>query len=250
MRTNFHRIAYEALDVCNAVEMRWIDDTVRSSGLTEGARALDIGCGNGSVSIRLAQAHRLSVDAVELDPAMADLARSRIAASEVSASITLLQTRSADVLAVHPPWDLIVALGVTEPVGGGVRDPMGMFQGLRAHLAKGGYLLWGDLVWTSEPPTPVRQLAEAYNTYADHKGWQDAARIAGFEVLSARISPQEVWDAYARTVQDAASAWLFSHPGHPDAAGIKASAHRLRLMFEFGRGCLGFGLYLLRKPSD
>lgn len=246
---SFHRIAYEALDVCNPVEMTTLDDRLRATALAPGARALDIGCGNASVSIRLAEAFDLSVDAVELSPTMADLARSRIASAGFEDRITLHQSRSDHVLSAHPPWDLIVALGVTEPVGGGVRDPAGMFAGLAPHLAPGGWLLWGDLVWLSEPAPPLRQLVEATNTYADHAGWQAAARDAGFQVVSAEISPPQTWDHYTRTMQDAVAGWLTSNPDHPDAPSLASSAHRIRLMFEFGQSVLGFGLYLLRRPD-
>jgi predicted O-methyltransferase YrrM len=249
MRISFHRIAYEALEVCNPAEMAAIDDRVRATGLTPGARALDIGCGNAAVSIRLADAFGLSVDAVELAPAMADLARSRIAAAKVEDRVRLHETRSSEVLAANPPWDLIVALGVTEPVGDGVRDPLAMFQGLRSHLAPGGWLLWGDLVWLSEPAPPLRQLVEATNTYADDEGWQAAARAAGYEVVSADIAPAPVWDHYVTTMQDAVAAWLADNPDQPDAPSVASSAHRIRLMFEFGQGVLGFGLYLLRRPD-
>lgn len=246
MRMSFHQIAYQALEVCNPVEMVTLDERVRLTGLHSGTRALDIGCGNAGVSIRLAQAFGLEVDAVELDPAMAELARSRIAAAGAADLVDLHQARASEVLAAHPSWDLIVALGVTEPVGGGVRDPLGMFEGLRPHLNPGGWMLWGDLVWLAEPAEPLRQLVEANNTYAEHEGWQAAARAAGFEVIRADISPAETWDHYRQTMQEAVAAWLAENPDHPDAASVAASAHRLKLMFDFGQGTLGFGLYLLR----
>lgn len=246
---SFHRVAYETLDVCNAVEMATLDEQVKATGLQAGARALDIGCGNGAVSIRLAEEFGLSVDAVELSPEMADLARSRIGDAGVADRVDLHEARSDAVLADYPPWDLILALGVTEPVGGGVRDPLGMFTGLRPHLTPGGWMLWGDLVFLSEPAPPVRQLVEAHNTYADHEGWQAAARSAGFEVASAQISPPQTWDRYRQTMQAAVAGWLAAHPDHADAGAVAATAHRLKLLFDFGQGALGFGLYLLRNPG-
>lgn len=247
---SFHQIAYQALEVCNAVTMATLDDRLRSTELEPGARALDIGCGNAGVSIRMAQAFGFEVDAVELDPAMAELVRSKIAAARATDRVHLHQARSSEVLAQNPAWDLIVALGVTEPVGAGVRDPRGMFEGLRPHLTAGGWLLWGDLVWLAEPAAPLRQLVEANNNYEDHEGWQAAARAAGFEVVRADISPAEAWDDYRRTMQEAVSAWLDAHPDHPDVGSVAASAHRLKLMFDFGQGTLGFGLYLLRVAAQ
>ena len=249
MRMTFHRIAYEALDVCNAVEMATLEAAVAAAGLSPGTRALDIGSGNGAVAIRLAERFGLRVEAVELDPLMAELARSRIVASPARDRITLHRRRSSEVLAANPPFDLIVALGVTEPVGGGVRDPGGMFAGLAEHLAPGGRLLWGDLVWTAEPSQPLRQIVELANTYADHRGWQDAARAASLIVMSAELSSPAIWNRY-RTIMDAAVRdWLAVNPDHPDAASIRTRADHVRLMLDFGDGALGFGLYLLRKAD-
>ncbi len=250
MALNFHRIAYEALEVCNAVGMDRIDAAVALAAPAPGARALDIGCGNASVALRLADRFGLVVDAVELDPAMAELAGERIAASPARDRITLRNTRSDAVLAAHPPFDLIVALGTTEPVGGGVRDPQGMLAGLAGHLAPGGHLLWGDLVWTAEPPAPLRQIVELQNLYADDAGWRAAARAAGLTVLSGEVSSQAEWNAYGRTMLDAVAAWTAARPDHPAAPALTARARQVEMMFDFGRGFMGFGLYLLGSESS
>lgn len=249
MRMTFHRIAYEALDVCNAVEMATLDAAVDLAGLPPGARVLDIGAGNGAVAIRLAERCGLVVDTVELDPSMARLARTRIAASPARDRLTLHQDRSDAVLAASAPYDLIVALGVTEPVGGGVRHPVGMLSGLAAHLVPGGRLLWGDLVWTTEPSAPLRQIVEMTNSYADHDGWQAAARAADLTVLSAEVSSPELWNRYRRAMDAAVRAWLAAYPDHPDAAAILARADQVRMMLDFGDAALGFGLYLLARPG-
>jgi protein-L-isoaspartate O-methyltransferase len=249
MRMTYHRIAYEALDVCNAVEMTTLEAAVVAAGPSPGARALDIGAGNGAVAIRLAERFGLVVDTVELDASMAELARTRIAASPMRERITLHQGRSGDVLTASPPFDLIVALGVTEPVGGGVRDPRGMLAGLAAHLAPGGRLLWGDLVWTAEPSPPLRQIVEMTNSYADHAGWQAAARAAGLTVLSAELSSPALWNRYRETMDAAVRDWLAANPDHPDAAAVAARAGQVRMMLDFGDGALGFGLYLLGEAG-
>jgi cyclopropane fatty-acyl-phospholipid synthase-like methyltransferase len=248
MRPTFHRIAYEALDVCNAVEMTTLEAAVKATTLPPHARVLDIGSGNGAVAIALAEVFGFEVTSVELDPAMAELARSRIEASEASCQIILHEARSDVVLEAAGPFDLIVALGATEPIGGGVRDPGAIFRGLARRLTPGGWLLWGDLVWISEPSQPLRQIVELNNTYANHEGWQAAARAAGLEVLSAEVSAPELWARYRTTMMEAVEAWLDARPDHPAAASIRSRAHQLNLMFDFGEGALGFGLYLLRQP--
>ena len=242
MRASFHLIAYRALDICNALEMATVQAAVARTDLAAGATALDIGCGNGAAAAMLARRFGLKVTAVERDPAMAALARERTAGS----GVVVVEAGSETVLTDLPPQDLIVVIGATEAAAAGLRDPQAVFERLRGHLAPGGHLLWGDLFWDAEPPAPLRTLVEAANTYLTHDGWQSAARDAGFEVMSADVSSSQTWDRYTAAMDAAAQAWLADHPDVPEAPGVRASAQRVKAMFDFGRPYLGFGLYLLK----
>lgn len=249
MITTFARIAYEALEVCNGVTMAAIEAAVARTGLAAGAEALDIGAGNAAVAIRLANGFGLTLTAIEMDPGMASLAVARIEAAGIGGRVTLVVAASAEVLARTPPVDLITALGTTNVTGEGRPRPEACFTALHRNLKPGGWLLWGDLVWFSEPPGPLRQIVEATNLYTDHAGWQAAARSAGFEIVAAEISPQSVFDDYARAMADAAGLWLEANPDALEAGSVRISADRVRAMLDHGRDHIGFGLYLLRKPN-
>lgn len=249
MRTNFHRIAYEAMTVCNAVRPEALVRAVGLAGLRQGDRALDIGTGNATVAVLLAEAFDLQVVTVEADPVMADLAATRIAASAATDRIDLRVATSGTVLAQIAPVELIVAIGATDPVGDGARAPEAMLTGLSRLLKPGGALLWGDLCWKGTPPDPLRQLVEMNNTYATHEGWQAAARSAGFEVALAEVSDEAVWDDYLATMDRAARDWLARHADRPEAAGVRASADRVQTLFNFGRPHLDFGLYVFLRPN-
>jgi cyclopropane fatty-acyl-phospholipid synthase-like methyltransferase len=249
MTLTFPRIAYEVLEVCNGVTMAAIEAAVARAGLGAGAEALDIGAGNAAVAIRLAQVFGLTVTAIEMDPGMAELARSRIAGAGVEGRVELVVAAAAGVLARTPPVDLITALGTTNVTGEVRPTPEASFAALRRTLKPGGWLLWGDLVWLSEPPGPLRQIVEATNLYADHTDWQAAARAAGFEVVMAEISPQAVFDDYAQGLARAARRWLDANPAAPEAESVRLNADRVWAMLEYGRDHIGFGLYLLRRPG-
>lgn len=248
MTPTFPRIAYETLEVCNGVTMAAIETAVAWAGLAAGAEALDIGAGNAAVAIRLAEAFGLRVRAIEMDPGMAELARSRIAGAGVGDRVELVVAAAAGVLARTTPVDLITALGTTNVTGEGRPTPKASFLALHRNLKPGGWLLWGDLVWLSEPPGPLRQIVEAANLYADHAGWRAAAETAGFEVAVAEVSPQSVFDDYAQGLATAAGRWLDANPEAPQAGSVRMRADRVRSMLEYGRDYIGFGLYLLRKP--
>lgn len=245
MRMSFHRIAYEALEVCNALDMASVERAVAATGLPPGARALDIGTGNAAVAIRLAIRFGFEAVAVEADPVMAALAADRIAAA--GASVDLRIASSGEVLATEPPFDLIAAIGSTDAAGDGSREPEAVFRALARHLTPGGWLLWGDLFWIGDPPAPLRQVVEATNTYATDEGWRSAAEHAGYQVVRADISGEAEWMRYTSAMDVAARAWLAAHPDAPEVEAVRLNADRVKAMFDFGRPWLGFGLYLLRR---
>lgn len=248
MGTSFNRIAYEALEIGNGVALAAVDAALGRTGLPAGARAVDVGTGAASVAIRMAEGFGFTVTAIEFDPAMAGLARERIDASGAADRIELIVGSAADVLIETPPVDLVAALGTTDVNGDRRPAPAAAFAWLIERLVPGGWLLWGDLVWLAAPPEPLRQVVEAANLYADDAGWKAAAAGAGFQAVWAEISPQRVFDAYAAGADRAARDWLAANPAAPEAASVRASAGRVKAMFEAGRPFMGFGLYLLRKP--
>ncbi len=249
MTMSFQRIGYEVREVCNGVEMAAIEAAVARTGLGPGAEAIDIGSGNGKVAIQLAERFGLAITAVEYDPVMAELARRRIEGAGVADRIGLAVAGAAEVLARRGPVDLITALGTTNITGEGRPTPEAGFVALRRALKPGGWLLWGDVVWLKEPPEPLRQIAEYTNLYTDDAGWRAAAIAAGFEVVDGRISPPEVFEAYPLDCVAAARAWLDANPEAPEAGSIRFNADRVQAITEFGRGYIGFGLYLLRRPD-
>jgi predicted O-methyltransferase YrrM len=246
---SFQRIAYEVREVCNGVEMSAIEAAVARTGLGEGATAIDLGTGNAAVALRLAQRFGLTISAIELDPVMADLARSRIEAAEAGDRVSLVVARSSEALARMEPVDLIVALGTTDVSGEGRPTPEAGFVALRRSLKPGGWLLWGDIVWRAEPPAPLRQITEVTNLYTDDAGWRAAAVAAGFEVIDGRISPPDVYEAYPRDSIAAARAWARAHPEAPETGSILFHADRVQAITDFGRDYIDFGVYLLRNPA-
>lgn len=245
----FNRIVYETLDVCNAVDMAVIEAAVARTGLASDARAVDVGTGNAAVALRLAERFGFRVEAIEFDPVMADLARSRIKAAGLEEAMTLTVASAGEALRDARGLDLITALGTTNLTGEGRPSPEAGFAFLAERLAPGGWLLWGDLVWLTEPAAPLRQIVEATNAYADDAGWIAAAEAGGLELVWREISSQSVFDAYVQTTADAVAAWLEAHPDAPEAEAVRFHASRTATVFEFGRGMFGFGLYLFRRRA-
>lgn len=247
MAMNFNHIAYEALDVCNAVSWDAVREAVAAAGLKPGATALDLGAGNATVAIGLARDFGFKVRAVERDPTMADLAARNIAASGQAGRVDLLVQDSSEVLGRPPLPELITVLGATDAAAPGLRDPVAVFARLRDVVAPGGFLLWGEPFWKTEPSAPLRQIIEITNSYQTDAGWRAAAEQAGWRVVHVRHSTDEEWRTYIDTMDAAVRGWAADHPEAPEAPRLIARADMQKAMFEAeGFRVFGFGLYLLR----
>lgn len=245
----FHRIAFEAVEVCNPVELSAVDRLLAATDLKPSDRGLDIGCGNATVSIRLA-GHGLTMTAVERDPSMAALARDRVAAAGVENRVRVVESLAQPVLETESPWPLIVVMGATDAAAPGVRDPVEVFSRLRERLEPGGRLLWGEPFWKAEPSDAFRQLIGLTNTYESHEGWQATAAEAGFEIQMAEISSEATFAAFVATMDDAIRDWAAAHPDRPETASVVQRADLVKAMYENEGGrTLGFGMYLFRNPG-
>lgn len=246
---SYNQIAYRGLEVCNPVEPGRIEAAVAAAGLPAGARVADVGTGTAALAVRLAQRFGFAVTAIEYNPDMATLARANVAAAGVEESVEVVEGTAAGVLTAMAPPQLIVALGTTNITGEGVPRPESVFAFLRERLPPGGWLLWGDLTWTAEPPAPLRQITDLTNIFTDDAGWKAAAAAAGLELRWSELSAQATIDAFTAATDGAVRAWLEANPEAPEADGIRMSADRVKAVFGFGRPYIGFGLYLFRAPD-
>lgn len=249
MRMNFHRLAYEVIEVCNALTLETFRGFLAPAAPKPGGRALEIGAGNAALAICLARDFGMEVEAVEVDMAVAALAQSRIDSAGVADRVTLSRMRSLTLLEDLPPQDVILCVGATDPVGEEHRHPNDAFRELATYLAPGGLLVWGDLYWSETPPEPLERVMALTNACTPLGNWTAAAGAAGLEVLDTHIADDATWQAYIETMDRAARAWIAAHPDRIERPHIEATADRVRSFLTCARPYTGFALQLMRKPA-
>jgi 2-polyprenyl-3-methyl-5-hydroxy-6-metoxy-1,4-benzoquinol methylase len=147
---------------------------IESLGLGPGARALEVGCGNGSISAWLAErvGPRGRVVAVDLDLSLVDVRAPR------------LELRQGDIVAgpVDPGgFDLVTARAVLHHV----RDVDAATQNLAASLAPGGSIL------LIEPDFLPVSVAEPPEVRAFWNGWLAWSRDQGIDYhLGRTLAPR------------------------------------------------------------
>ena len=233
--TDFNRIAYERMDLCNPVSQAAVEAMLDQAGAGPGARAVELGCGNGALAALMAR-RGWRVLAVDRGEAMVELARRRLAEAGLEARV--VRGEAAEVAADQGPWDVAAAMGTT-----GLVD----FSRLAALLAPDGRLLWGDLFWAAaaDPALAAILGAGPYDTAAGLD-----ARLAELAILAQRVSPPEDWEAYVGAVDRAVGAWAAEAPADPDRSRILARRDAMLALWGGpARRALGFRLLLLGRKD-
>lgn len=239
-------IAYAEMGVCNPLSLATIDRVLDQARLPRGARTLDLGCGNGAVSVHLAERHGLDVEALERSPAVCAIAGERIATLQGPSRVILHQAASADFLPTQAPFDLVVALGVSGVVSG-PPEPAKVLATLRPHVKPGGWLLWGDPFLRREPSPQLKAMFGPYGAYLSDIDNIAAGESAGFRCWYAAVSTAQDWDGYYWAINVAVERWAEANPLDPDIEDVRMRARIMRTIHLMeGRDALGFGLYLFR----
>lgn len=239
-------VAYAQMELANPVSLDSVEHLLAGAPVRPGGRVLDLGCGSAPVAVFLAQRFGLGVEALERAPAVAALARERVARAGVGDRVRVLEAEAQAHLAEAAPYDLLVCLGASNLVAGRP-EAARIFPALAAHLSPGGLLLYGE-AFLKRPPEGVAAAMLAPFSYSTAAETAEAAAEAGLTLWGLRASTEREWDDYSFAINGAALRWLEGNAGHPDAAAVRQRAEVLRTAYlTFGRDTLGFGLWLFRK---
>lgn len=210
-----------------------------------GTRILDLACGKGEMLCRWAAEYGASGHGVDLSEVFLTAARERAEELGVADRVTYQQGDAGRYEADPGAYDMVSCLGATW-IGGGLA---GTLELMRPALAPDGVLLVGEPYWTEEPPDGAYQaLGLEPDSFASLSGTLDRFEAAGTELVEMVLADQDSWDRYAAAQWWTADRWLRRHPGHPDAAALRAftrAARRAHLAY--GRRYLGWGVFVLRE---
>jgi len=243
-RARFTAIAHADLPYCNPISVAKHDRVLDGLGDHRGLRVFDAGCGRADLLARLAQRFDARGVGVDLNARLLEDGRRRLAQRCPDADITLVEADLTQYPSPEEPFDLVAC------VGGPFARFGPMWAALGRFLRPGGRLLWGGPYWQRSPAEEyLAFLGVGADTYCDHGQNILEARDLGLVPLYAAVTNQDEWDDYEGTYAGAIERHLLAHPDDPDAEAMR---QRIRPWQEaylrWGRGTLGFGLYLFAAP--
>ena len=219
----------------------WLAD-----GLGARATALDIGCGWGELSLRLAAAApQAQVVGVDLDELSLEVARQHARERGLDQRTQFLPGDAA--ITGPDEVDALVAIGASQVWGPDVEEKQPLdyasaLSGMRERVRLGGRVAYGDAVWTRSPtPAATAPLSGRDDEFVALPDLVDLAVEHGFAAVAVQEASLDEWDAFESGFTARFATWLARHGSdHPDAAEVRARAQAQRDAYFRGyRGVLG-----------
>lgn len=246
-RDKFSAIAHREHSYCNPIAAAKMERILDLLPLNAQARALDLGCGRGELSLRIIERFRASVIAVDISSHMLSAARERARARGVQDRLRLVE---ADIGEYHPEaagFELAVMLG-----SGGIAGGMaGICRRLAQWTRPGGHILIGEGFWAMAPSADyLVRLDATPDQLHDHRGNVEAGLEAGLIPLHAAVASLDEWDEYEWKYSRSIELYAVEQPTDPDVPAMLERIRRWRDGYlRWGRDSLGFGVYLFQQPA-
>ena len=144
-------------------------------------------------------------------------------------------------------FDLAICLGASW-IWEGHR---GTLRALKQMTRPGGLIMAGEPFCAKEPPRDYLDAMNInYEDFGTHHGNTVTGCGEGLTFLYALVSSPDDWDRYEGLQWYAAAEYARSNPGDPDLPELMERVNRSRESYlRWGRDCLGWAVYLFRKPS-
>jgi SAM-dependent methyltransferase len=246
-RDRITHITHGDLALHNPVAPARLDETLAQLGVAAGERALDVGCGQGEVLIRLAERHGLTGTGVDSSAPAIDAARERAAERVPGAGLAFV-CDDAGAIEPGPGFAVGVCIGSSHALGG----LHATIAYLRERVRPGGWILIGDGYWRTDPDDAY--LAALGGATKDElpelDGLVAAGTDAGLRAVWLATSTEEDWERYEWSLIANGERWAADHPDDPLTAPLLAwvDQAKARVLLPGGLSTLGFALVLLRVP--
>lgn len=233
--------------VMNPMSLAKTDEMIECLRLPDGGRVLDVACGKAEFLCRVAERYPVTGTGVDLSPYTIEAARRNVEARDLPARIELLHMDGAAYAsAPGTAADLAACIGASWIFNG----HKGTLEALVRMARPGGLVLAGEPFWRKDPhPDYLAQTGLEAGMWGTHADNVQIGLDLGLSLLYTIVSSEDDWDRYEGLQWQAAERYAAGHPDDPDVRPLLLEANKNRDAYlRRGRDCLGWAMYLFRKP--
>ncbi|MEV2273695.1 SAM-dependent methyltransferase [Nonomuraea africana] len=239
-RSLISSIAHADHPIAAPVSAANLDKLLRRTKLRDGARILDLGCGEAMWTLRALELFPGSTaDGVDTSASALASAAKHAEARRLRDRIGLHEMGAADFRAAEP-YDLVLCVGSTHAFDGLTPS----LQAIKQLTRPDGLVLVGEGFWQT-PPSP--ELEAEIGHYPDLAGLVAQAEEPGYRTVYAHTSSQGEWDEYEWSWTGSLARWAVDHPGPDGDTALAAALEHRDVWLNGYRGKLGFVTLLLRQ---
>lgn len=233
----------------NPIHSDQIDSILGCLDLTSGSLVLDVGCGKAEMLARLAERHGCEVVGVDPDELVVGVARSRLAFLAERARVHAC--RFDDLNFSSETFDAALCVGALHAFGAPREAFDRMLTTFKDLVRPGGAIVVGDGYWRQPPSEEYLRATGMQAT--DHGPLGESIRIAesrGWIPVYATTAARHDWDHFESLTWMKAEDEFRDHPSDATRQRVLHWRAWRENYFRWGRDTLGFGIYLLRKPTS
>jgi SAM-dependent methyltransferase len=243
----YYGITHTDHTVMNPMSVGKIRELVKLLRLPAGGRVLDVACGKAEFLCLVAEEYSVTGTGIDLSPYTIEAARKNVEARGLADRIKLLHMDGGKY-----EHDTAESLDLASCIGASwvYQGHRGTLEALKGMTRPGGLVLVGEPFWMTDPdPEYLKLTGEDPDLCGSHDGNVAVGEDVGLSLLYTLVSDPDDWDRYEGLQWQAAERYAARNPDDPDVEALLRSARRQRDAYlRWGRDCLGWALYLFRKP--
>lgn len=244
----FYDITHKEHKLCNPISIESINTLINMLELEPQSKILDIATGKAEFLIQLAEKKGISGVGIDLSPKhMADARKKLERRLPNTKKIKLLEMDGANYKPEQEEsFDLVSCVGASWIYKG----HKGTLTFLKRMVKPGGYIVDGEPFWITNPPEEYVELSGmGKDEFATHYQNVVIGEKLGLDLIYTFVSSKEDWDRYEGLQWYASDKYIRNNPDDPDNQSlIEEVSKNKKAYLKYGRDCLGFAIYLFRKP--
>ncbi|MBN2193990.1 MAG: class I SAM-dependent methyltransferase [Polyangiaceae bacterium] len=247
-RWKYFGITHTDHTIMNPMSLLKTDELIDRMCLLDGGRVLDVACGKAEFLCRVAERYGVSGTGLDASPITIEAARRNVAAWGLNGRIELLHVDGTQ----YEP-DRRTMLDLASCIGASwiYQGHRGTLEALNRMVQPGGLVLVGEPFWRTVPdPDYLKLTGQDAGDYGTHRSNVQTGLNLGLSCLYTVVSHEDDWDRYEGLQWQAAERYATAHPDDPDLEELLQTSDKNRDAYlRWGRDCLGWAMYLFRKPS-